>query len=381
MPRFANSSVLGFNRRSFDYSLFIYLFLLSNPCPIKLFCFLPLLDLFQVRLVGNSSAVEIEYQISSVPIDDGKGKEVVTVFSSDINSNKTWYTDSNGREFIQRIYNYRATWDYEVHEPVAGNYAPVNAAIYMNDVANGRQISIINDRSQGGASVANGELELMVHRRTLADDSRGVGEPMNETAVMTPYPNPERLGVGIGIIGSHYLFAANTTDGARHYREEMNRVYNDPVLAFVKVSDPRTFLSSYKTQASFSGVSLPANVELMTLQPYSNGQVLIRVSSQYAIGEDALYSKVTTFDLAKVFSPLAMATCTEMTLTANQKLSDARSRGKYKLQVYGHDYGSEQSFRGADTVVTRNLEKGGSAISVMVSLGPMEIKTFLVTFA
>jgi hypothetical protein len=35
--------------------------------------------------------------------------------------------------------------------------------------------------SQGGASLADGELEFMVHRRVLADDSRGVQEPLNET--------------------------------------------------------------------------------------------------------------------------------------------------------------------------------------------------------
>ena len=40
------------------------------------------------------------------------------------------------------------------------------------------------------ASLADGEVELMVHRRLLYDDSRGVGEPLNETQGITPYPNP-----------------------------------------------------------------------------------------------------------------------------------------------------------------------------------------------
>ena len=36
------------------------------------------------------------------------------------------------------------------------------------------------DRSVGAASLSEGALEVMVHRRLLVDDSRGVGEPLNE---------------------------------------------------------------------------------------------------------------------------------------------------------------------------------------------------------
>lgn len=39
----------------------------------------------------------------------------------------------------------------------------------------------MNDRSQGGASLQTGRIELMQHRRVPADDNKGVGEYLNET--------------------------------------------------------------------------------------------------------------------------------------------------------------------------------------------------------
>jgi len=37
------------------------------------------------------------------------------------------------------------------------------------------------DRAQGGTSFIEGQIEIMIHRRLVADDARGVGEPLNET--------------------------------------------------------------------------------------------------------------------------------------------------------------------------------------------------------
>ena len=39
----------------------------------------------------------------------------------------------------------------------------------------------MTDRSSGVASLKEGEMENMLHRRLLVDDGRGVGEPLNET--------------------------------------------------------------------------------------------------------------------------------------------------------------------------------------------------------
>jgi len=62
-------------------------------------------------------------------------------------------------------------------------------------------LAVLIDRAQGGASLASGELEIMVHRRTLFDDWRGVAEPLNET--MQGCMNCQS--VGLIARGKHWL--------------------------------------------------------------------------------------------------------------------------------------------------------------------------------
>ena len=40
---------------------------------------------------------------------------------------------------------------------------------------------IVPDRAQGGTSLSSGQIELMIHRRILKDDDRGLNEALNET--------------------------------------------------------------------------------------------------------------------------------------------------------------------------------------------------------
>jgi hypothetical protein len=63
------------------------------------------------------------------------------------------------------------------------------------------ELAVLTDRAQGGASLASGELEIMVHRRTLFDDWRGVAEPLNET--MQGCMNCQS--VGLIARGKHWL--------------------------------------------------------------------------------------------------------------------------------------------------------------------------------
>lgn len=41
-------------------------------------------------------------------------------FTTPLATNGTWLTDSNGRDMMTRVRNFRKYWNYTVHEPVAG---------------------------------------------------------------------------------------------------------------------------------------------------------------------------------------------------------------------------------------------------------------------
>ena len=55
-----------------------------------------------VRLYSGARHVEVEWTIGPVPIQDGKGKEVVSRYRTSISSAGSFLTDSNGREMLRR---------------------------------------------------------------------------------------------------------------------------------------------------------------------------------------------------------------------------------------------------------------------------------------
>ena len=63
------------------------------------------------------------------------------------------------------------------------------------------QVTVLTDRSQGGTSMASGEVELMLHRRLLYDDAFGVGEPLDEVA----------FGQGLVVRGTEWLQGGNSS--------------------------------------------------------------------------------------------------------------------------------------------------------------------------
>lgn len=315
------------------------------------------------KVFMNQPYVEIEYTVGPVPIEDGKGKEFVTKVCSKIQSNDIFYTDSNGREFLRRKRSFRPTWNLTEFEWVAGNYYPINAALYIEDEKS--SLSVVVDRSQGGSSLANGCIEIMIQRRTLTDDARGVAEAMNETiGGMTPYPpygNAERIGEGVVIKAKHRILVGKGNSGASLARSQMDEAFSEPV-AFV-ASAPKGSVVPFKT-GSFSLLqsALPENVMLVTftlLHEAPPTTFLIRLGHQYASNESEALSKAAHVNMQQLLADWKVASMIEKTLSGNQNHSEWESR---RLHWTGES--KDKRVRSA-TIEDYDIE-----------LKPMEIRTF-----
>ena len=274
-----------------------------------------------VRLWAGSAQADFVFEVGPIPYLDGLGREVVTRFTTDLSTNSTWLTDSNGRDSMKRVFNYRPTWNLTVFEPAAGNFYPVNAFIATTDVSSGLTLSINSDRSQGGSSMADGSLELMVHRRIQRDDNRGVGEPLNETGLD---------GLGLIVRGVHRVsFDTTAAQGSVSRRTALADLMWRDTLRFAALpagTTPASWVAANKATFQGVAVALPKNTHLVTLHAQGPASVLVRIAHSYETSEDPTMAAPATVSLKALFpagSRLALGACTETTLTANQALANA----------------------------------------------------------
>jgi len=321
----------------------------------------------RVRLAQGSRHVEITYTVGAVDISDNLGKEIVSRFTTDMQTDGKCLTDSNGREMIERKRDFRYSWKFNQTEPVAGNYFPITTALAMRD--DRAQFTALIETSQAGSGlVRDGELELMVHRRLLEDDGRGVGEPLNETQWTTPYvpgaDGGKSRGPGLVIRGKHFFTLSKPADAAKTWRPLMDRVHM-PALPFFKTGGGDAIQGvEVSTQAKVA--RLPANVQLVTLNWWNQSSVLVRLAHQFGVNEDADLSKPVSVDLASLFKDRAIKSIDERGLTGTISRADVLQR-RISWQVDG-----EQS----PAPHVSNPSSGST-----ITLGPLQIRTFIVEFA
>ncbi|XP_034247479.1 lysosomal alpha-mannosidase-like isoform X2 [Thrips palmi] len=316
-----------------------------------------------IRIYAGEKHVELDWLVGPVPVDDLVGKEVISRISTNLDTKGVFYTDSNGREMLKRQRNFRPTWKVMISEPVAGNYYPVTSKISVRDPVKKQSVAVIVDRAQGGSSLQDGEMELMVHRRLLHDDAFGVDEALNE----------EAFGTGLVARGTHYVLGG--ADGEAVGRRSLSG--QERILAQKKLVQPWTFFTAldkdmtfdkwHKTyNMEFSGLkkSLPHNVHVLTLEPWKGKSLLLRLEHFVEKGEDHELSKEVTVNVQDMLTPFKILRLRETTLGANHWLKDSQ-RLKWRSESNDIDQGEEEMHAQEET-------------DFVVKLTPMQIRTFVI---
>jgi len=115
-----------------------------------------------------SEAVHIENLFDFGPTQN-MDKEMFMRFRTDIKNGaetKRLYTDQAGLGMVERIYSDQTG--------IPGNLFPVTESVYIEDSKS--RLSLLVDHATGASSLKEGWLEVMVDKRTMYDDARGMGE-------------------------------------------------------------------------------------------------------------------------------------------------------------------------------------------------------------
>eukprot|EP00127_Corallochytrium_limacisporum_P005943 Clim_evm20s215 gene=Clim_evmTU20s215 len=342
-------------------------------------------------------AIEIESTIGQVPVSDGTGREVVMHFHTGIDSGDTFYTDANGREMKKRVRNHRDTWNLTVTEPVSGNYYPVNTRISLRDDVH--EFVLLTDRSVGGSSLGSGELEVMLQRRTLHDDARGVSEPLDEKIPVAGDHNSE---IGIITRSKQWITVQPVASSAELHRPLALEIAHPVSTFFAKgkyepttpdppqvhmntvllgnqglavdgdesaLFDPSKYpiLDVLSGKVDIRASLIPDQLHLLTLERLDHSWVLLRLEHIFEAHESDAGSTAAAVDLQHLFGhKLAIEDVIEVGLSGLPR----RHRRKFVPQDQYDNNNQPEDLEFSAPLSHVN--------GTLVTLGPMEISTLYV---
>lgn len=294
------------------------------------------------KLYDSLNFIETEWIVGPIPIKDDVGKEYVIKYETNIINNGEFYTDSNGRQMLKRKLNFRPQWNLTLAEPIPGNYYPVTNEIYIEneDV----RLTVLTDRSEGGTSLVEGEVELMLHRRLLCDDAFGVGEALNESA----------NGQGLVARGKHRVIIGKDKG---IIKKNVLGMHLSPTVLFSDATNIQyDEWLKMNNEYSWLDKDLPNGVHLLTLEPW-NSKLLIRF-------ENYLEDSVVEVNLKDIFKNIEIKCFKETMLSANMFVDE------YKQWVWNKE--------GSDDKIEDEMELDERDLNIKIKA--KQIRTFIACF-
>ncbi|CAJ1086096.1 epididymis-specific alpha-mannosidase [Xyrichtys novacula] len=296
--------------------------------------------------------------------------EVVLRTRSSLKNNRTLYTDDNGFQMMKRTYR------RFINNTLARNYFPMVRTAYIEDDLS--RLVFVSDRAHGVSSQANGQLEIMLHRRLWNNLPWNLGYnlTLNDSSVVKP-----TLWMTLGSISATSKF----------YQREAIELQHRPVIMPIDQPQRPWHEKEPKEGLPVRSVVLPPNLHLLSfsvpgwnyssnhnihLSHVQSGQdshskpdydrVLLRIMHLFEEGEDPELSKPVTINLKEVLQGIGeVKVLEERSLTGTW---DINSLQRWKWNTTDN----------LDTNSRWCLSCGAADFTVTIS--SKEIRTFFVHF-
>ncbi|KAJ1390465.1 Glycosyl hydrolase family 38, C-terminal [Sesbania bispinosa] len=191
--------------------------------------------------------IEKEYHVELLD-HDFNDKELIVRYKTDIDNKRIFYSDLNGFQMSRR-----ETYD---KIPLQGNYYPMPSLAFIQG-SNGQRFSVHSRQSLGVASLKKGWLEIMLDRRLVRDDGRGLGQGVMDNHVMNVVFH---LTVEANISATSNLFSSSFPYSPSLLSHHVGSHLNYPLHAFV--SKKLQELSVKPPPRSFSPLATPLPCDL-----------------------------------------------------------------------------------------------------------------------
>ncbi|XP_056156495.1 epididymis-specific alpha-mannosidase [Lampris incognitus] len=230
--------------------------------------------------------------------------EVVMRTSTTLENNRTLYTDDNGYQMMRRTHR------EFTNNTLARNYFPMVRTAYIEDDLS--RLVLLSDRAHGVASQANGELEVMLHRRLWNNKPWNLGYnlTLNDSSIVRP---------------TLWMMLASINTTSRLYQREAIALQHRPVVTPIDLPQEAWRWKETGPGAGVQPVVLPDNLHLLSLsvsgwnynsqhhlhlRHLSTGKglrsepdydrVLLRVMHLFEEGEDAELGKPVSINFKEV---------------------------------------------------------------------------------
>ncbi|KAJ3427980.1 alpha-mannosidase [Anaeramoeba flamelloides] len=235
-------------------------------------------------------------------------------------------------------------------QAIPANYHPFPSAAWINgtntNTKNEEEILLITERVHGAGSINEGQIEIMVARRTLQDGGFGLGMPLVDTmefktklwlSIDTHYSNKNKRQKAATILP---LFSDNL-----HMRS-----------SYPVISKSSEWSTKFLTEKSELCITLPGYIHILTISKtfdqQSKGILRIQHLSEFDEGSPYTVNLNKLFSCSRTFNPSIFQ---EMSLSLSNTIDTCHSSNK-------------------------NIKPNPKTVSE-ITIKPMEIRTFIFDYS